>query len=81
MPHGLRLGEPRKPGRRLALERTEPRHKIPGFVEIDAGHLGAADLENQSFLDFERMVAREGAGDVAQGSDVVHASTCLSALA
>ena len=41
---------------RLALEPAEPRREFGGLVNVDAGHLGAADLEDQRLFDREPAI-------------------------
>ena len=53
MPHGFGLRETGQADL-LALEAAEARREGFRLIEIDAGHLGAADLEDQRFLDAER---------------------------
>ena len=47
MADGLRLAEAGQADRRLALEPAEPRLEGRGLVEIDAGDLEPAGLEDQ----------------------------------
>ena len=58
--HRLRLGEARQADRSLRSRPPSRGAKCRRLVEIDAGHLGAADLEDQRFLDAQRAVAGEG---------------------
>ena len=58
--HRLGLGEAGKADLALALERAEARLEGRGLVEIDAGRLGAADLEDQRLLLHQGAVAGEG---------------------
>ena len=88
MAHRFRLGEARQADRLLALEAAEARRELRRLVEIDAGHIGAADLEDQRLLDAQRAVAGEGRRRDRHGVDrlgrtalLVHASTSFSACA
>ena len=83
--HRLRLGEAGQAGL-LALQAAEPRLEFLRLVDVDAGHLGAADLEDQRFLDAQRPVAGERLRRGRQRRDrfgrtalTVHASTSFSA--
>ena len=50
MAHGLGLGEAGQADLALALEPAETRRERLRLVEIDAGRVGAADLEDQRLL-------------------------------
>src|SRR5690242_2364372 len=87
MAHRLGLGETRQADRLLALEIAEPRRELRRLVKIDAGHLRAADLEDQRLLDAQRAIPGEGRrrdrhriGRLGRAALLVHASTCSSAL-
>jgi hypothetical protein len=60
MKHRLWLAQARKASRFFPLERAQPVFKWQGFVEIDAGILRPAYLEDKPFLDFEAAIAGEG---------------------
>jgi hypothetical protein len=47
MAHRLRFGEARKTDGRRALKRAEPRRDGRRIVDIDAGRVKPADLEDQ----------------------------------
>jgi hypothetical protein len=59
VPHRFRLGETGQADRVGAFEITETRCKGRRFVEVDAGHVGAPDLEQQRFLDLQGAIAGE----------------------
>ena len=88
MAHGFRLGEAGQADR--SLRSSPPRRGVNAcrLVEVDAGHLGAADLEDQRLLDAQRAVAGEGLRRGRERRDgfgrtalPVHASTSFSAFA
>ena len=60
MAHGLGLGEARQADRLLALQPAEARLESLRLVEIDAGRVVAADLEDQRLDLRQRPVAGEG---------------------
>ena len=60
MAHGLGLGEAGQADLALALEPAETRRERLRLVEIDAGRVDAADLEDQRLLLLQRAVAGEG---------------------
>ena len=87
MSHRFGLGETRQADRLPALQTTESWRERVRLVKIDTGHVEAADLEDQRFLDPQRVVAREGRRHQCDGFDrlggaalLVHASTSFSAL-
>ena len=58
--HGLRLAEAGQPDRLGALELAEARRELRRLLQIDAGRIGAPDLEDQRLLDGEPAIAAEG---------------------
>src|SRR5215204_214466 len=60
MAHGLGLGEAGQPDLARALEPAETLRERLRLVEIDAGRVGAADLEDQRLLLLQGAVASEG---------------------
>ena len=86
MPHGFGLRETGQTDL-LALQAAEARREGFRLIEIDTGDLGAAELEDQRFLDAERPIAREGfrrgreRRDGLSGTALpVHASTSFRAF-
>ena len=60
MAHRLRLGEAGKIDRRRARVLAEARFRRRGVGQIDAGHVLAADLEEQRLLDLQAAIGGEG---------------------
>src|SRR5262249_24881833 len=67
VPHRLGLAEARKADRVGPLECAEPRREGGRLVEIDPGHLGPADLEDERLLDAQRAIAGGGRGVAGSG--------------
>ena len=78
MPHGLGLGEPGQADVALALEPAETLRERLRLVEIDAGRVEAADLEDQRLLLLQRAVA--GEGRVLGGARVIGAARAALAV-
>src|SRR5215204_2134027 len=78
MAHGLGLGEAGQPDLARALEAAKTLRERLRLVEIDAGRVGAADLEDQRLLLLERAVA--GEGRVLGGARVIGAGRAALAV-